>query len=316
MRAPGEPTLAAARFGMVEWRVDRHPDRPLNMFAPRAPSARLWHPPLGLSGCLRPAMMRDTRGLALTEAERHNYFPACAQVSLTIWMEGSEQCVGDAGFAGQGLADTPVPLCLGGPFTLPLHTVNPGPVHTLVLLFMADAWQALTGIDPGRYANRLVDAQPLLPADWLEMLAGLRAAPSDAQRLDLLCEFLLPRWQQAAHARPVLGHCGDWAQALALRAATSGLGRSLRQVERRVRAWAGLSQRELRGIARGERAFLLGTADSTGRRPALADIALEAGYADQSHHSREIKRFTGFSPGELQRRVARDEAFWVYRCWL
>lgn len=260
-------------------------------------------------------MLRDTRGLDLRETERHNYFPACSQVSLTLWMEGSEQCVGESGFAGQGLTDTPRPFTLGGPFTLPLHTLNPGPVHTLVLLFMADAWQALTGLDPGRTTNRLVDAEPLLPAEWLPLLARVRAAPSDAQRLALLSDFLLPRWQQAAQGRPALSHCHDWAQALALRAATSGLGRSLRQAERRVRAWAGLSQRELRGIARGERAFFLGATDPGGRRPPLADIALQAGYADQSHYSREIKRFTGFSPAELQRRVAGDEAFWAYRCW-
>jgi len=106
----------------------------------------------------------------------------------------------------------------------------------------------------------------------------------------------------------------DWARALAMRAAVSGVGRSLRQAERRVKGWTGLPMRELRGMGRAEQAFFRTVTDGEGAVN-WADIAADTGYADQSHLSRETRRITGFPPGELRRRIVEDESFWVYRIW-
>ena len=35
---------------------------------------------------------------------------------------------------------------------------------------------------------------------------------------------------------------------------------------------------------------------------AIADVAYELGYADQSHLTRDVKRLTGYTPAESQRR--------------
>ena len=133
-------------------------------------------------------------------------------------------------------------------------------------------------------------------------------------RLRCLQDFLQPRWQALGAQRP--GHrYADWSEALAVRAATSAAGRSLRQLERRIKAWAGLPMRELRAVSRAEQAFYA-VAAAEGR-PGFnwADIAAGADYADQSHLCRETRRLTGFSPEELRRRIATDEAFWAYRLW-
>ena len=168
--------------------------------------------------------------------------------------------------------------------------------------------------EPAALLNRVREPQGLLPPDWLNWAADVAAAPGDDTRLALIESFLLPRWQALAADRPPLGRYRAWAESLALRAATSAAGRSVRQAERRIKAWAGLPMRELRALSRAEEAFLAtGAAQGTQR---WAEVAAEHGYADQSHLCRETRRITGFSPAELERRVRHDPSFWAYRLWL
>lgn len=286
--------------------------------APCPQAARLWLPPLALSGCLRAAMLRDTRGLQLQPAQRHNYFPATPLISLVWWLDGTGEWLPEAGFSALAVDDPqqPRPLMLGGPFTLPSHTRNPGPVHVLKLLFLADAWQALTGIDPGPLCNRLIDPTPLLPPDWRDWCAAVAGAADDETRLSTVVDFLRPRWQALRPQRAAGNRYADWMQALALRAASSGAGRSLRQVERRIKAWAGLPLRELRLVSRAEATYLAVAAHAPQDRVAWADLAAAHDYSDQAHLCRETRRLTGFSPEVLRQQVAQDEAFWAYRIWM
>jgi len=81
-----------------------------------------------------------------------------------------------------------------------------------------------------------------------------------------------------------------------------------------MRTMTGWSARALRGLARAEDALLL-AAHSRQPRVNWAGIAAEAGYADQSHLCRELRRYTGFSPQQLWRGVPKEEDLWVYRAW-
>lgn len=275
---------------------------------------RLWLPPLALAGCVRAVMLRDTRGRALDAVQRENYFPATPLVSLFWWAEGSSEWLATPGFSVPPPDRRHAPVLFGGPFTLPSHTRNPGEMCAFKLLMLPDAFTALTGVALDRHVNRIVDARELLPPDWRDWAEAMSAAPDDAARLQRLEAFLLPRWQALGTQRP--GHrYADWTQALAVRAATSAAGRSLRQLERRIKAWAGVPMRELRAVSRAETAFYA-VAAAEGR-PGFnwADIAAEADYADQSHLCRETRRLTGFSPEELRRRMQAEEAFWAYRLW-
>lgn len=275
---------------------------------------RLWLPPLALAGCVRAVMLRDTRSGGLGANARDNYFPATPLVSLVWWFEGGSDWLATPGFSQPcGDADAG-PLLLAGPFTRPTHTRNPGAVHAMKLLLLPDAFAALTGIDPGGLVNQVVDASRYLPADWLAWAAAVAGAPHDAERLALLEAFLQPRWQALGAQRP--GHrYAAWTEALVVRAATSAAGRSLRQLERRIKAWAGLPLRELRAVSRAERAFYAVAAADGQPGFNWAEIAAETDYADQSHLCRETRRLTGFSPEELRRRMQTDEAFWAYRLW-
>ena len=276
---------------------------------------RLWIPPLGLAGCLRAAMLRDTRGRELSAVQRENYFPAAPLVKLFWWFTGEGEWLTRPGFSVSPPGYCQGPLMLSGPFTLPTHTRNSGPVHSLMLLFPPDAFQALTGIDVVALVNNVVRAQTRLPPEWFSWAMSLHADIDDTERLARIEAFLRPRWELLAPQRPTARRYAEWVQALAVRAATSASGRSLRQIERRVKAWAGLPMRDLRAVSRAERAFLAVAASDAESTINWARIAAETDYADQSHLCRETRRLSGFSPEELRRRSTTEEAFWPYRLW-
>ncbi len=275
---------------------------------------RLWLPPLALAGCVRAVMMRDTRGRRLDAPQRENFFPATPLVQLFWWAEGCSEWLATPGFSvpTPGLRHAPVQF--GGPFTRPTHTRNPGEMRAFKLLMQPDAFTALTGVALDRQVNRVADAREVLPPAWHGWLNALAMAPDDAARLQALQDFLLPRWQALGAQRPGQRYAA-WTEALAVRAATSAAGRSLRQLERRIKAWAGLPLRELRAVSRAERAFYAVAAAEGGAGVNWADIAADTDYADQSHLCRETRRLTGFSPEDLRRRIQTEEAFWAYRLW-
>ena len=102
---------------------------------------------------------------------------------------------------------------------------------------------------------------------------------------------------------------------MALRAAATGWGRSLRQSERRIKQWTGWSLRKLQGSARGEDAFFAVMEAMLEERLDWVQIAVDNGFSDQSHFIRETRRITGFSPEALRRGYLHEEAFWIYRAW-
>jgi AraC-like DNA-binding protein len=273
--------------------------------------ARLIVPRVSLASCVRAYITRSTVGVELAPQQRYNHFPATPTCTVCWFMQGSAWRPG----ASQPL---PGPILFGGPHTGPSVSYNPGPVHGFMLIVMPDALRLMTGIDAGEYVNRVCAAQEVFDAEWQAMFDRVLHASDDATRVRCIEEFLDPRWQ-AVRGGGRWGSAGsyrDWAQSLAMRAAMSGLGRSMRQMERRVRAWCGLPMRSLQGLSRAEASFLLGLqAVQAEGELNWAALAAEAGYADQSHLCRESRRVTGFSPAELLRLMQEDERFWVYRVW-
>ena len=281
--------------------------------------SRLVLPQPALAGCVRGLMVRDTRGVALSEAQRYNHFPATPLCSL-VWCHHGEAHGLPPGHPAR--ADTPrltmpAPVLFFGPTTGPMISHNPGPVRSLVLLLMPDALHALTGLTAADWVDRYAALAEVLDADWQALGAAVLAEPDDACWLTLIEDFLQPRWAALRPAAaPAVQRYRDWTQALALRAATSATGRSLRQVERRLRQWAGQPMRELQVLARGEQAFLQARAAGEAGRLSWAEVAADNGYADQSHMGRISRRLTGFAPQELTQRIQDNESFWPYRIWM
>lgn len=295
-------------------------DRPPSAFPDASFSAaqsNLWLPHAALSSCLRAVLTRDTRGVMLSEAQRYNHFPATPACSIAWCFSGRGELL-DAGCPAR--VDSPRtafgPLVFCGPFNRPVISWNPGPVHAMSILLLPDALSLLTGIDPGAYLNRVVPAAEVFDVSWMAMCEAVAAAPDDERRVGIIEAFLHPLWQQArADAGAPSRVLSDWSRSLALRAATSGWGRSMRQVERRIKQWTGQPLRELRGVGRSEQAFFDAVVAGRSGTVDWSEVANNTGYADQSHLCRQTRRITGFAPAELRRQIYSDESFWAYRLW-
>lgn len=279
--------------------------------------ADLWLPRAELSSCIRAVISRDTRNATLRDEQRYNHFAASPICNVVWYFEGRGEML-DGGFPAD--ANSPRrpfgPLCFAGGFDRPAISWNPGPMHAMMLALMPDAVAALIGIEPGCYINRIVPAEEVFDADWLAMFAAVAAAPDDEARVCLIESFLNPRWQAARpDAASPMKLYADWTRSLALRAGLSGRGRSLRQLERRIKQWTGQPLRELRGFDRAEKAFFEGVMADRAGTVDWRDVADSSGYADQSHLCRQTRRLTGFPPNELRRRIYADETFWCYRLW-
>ena len=280
---------------------------------------RMWLPRPALTTCIRTVMARSTLGVALTDVQRFNYFPASPLCGISWMLEGEGELLPFSTNPErpaqplQGLSH----VWFHGPSTQPRVTWNPGPAHGMMLLLMPDALYKMTGIEAQHFVDRFVEVDQALPAPWIAMCEEMRAQPNNDARVEAIQNFLEPLWREVRPALPLQLHrYQDWATALGMRAATSAPGRSLRQVERRIKQWAGLPMRELRGFGRAEQTFFrtLEAADAYGKPP-WAEMAEVGGYADQSHLCREVRRITGFAPDDLYRRIAQDECFWSYRLW-
>jgi hypothetical protein len=287
-----------------------------------AAANRLWTPRASLSACVRAALLRDARAVELDPWQRLTYFPASPLCSISWWFSGHGERLGGPFPEREARPDDPrqplgSSLLLGGPFSAPCVTYGAGRVHAMMLVLMPDALQLLTGIEAAGLVNRIVDARSVLPPDWLDWAQTLFALPDDAARLAAVEAFLEPRWQALRPGAASLGaRYQDWASHLATRAALTAPGRTLRQVERLVKRWAGQPMRELQGISRLEHAFYARLAAERDNAARWADVAADAGYADQAHLTRATRRMTGFPPEELRRRIREQEGFWPYRLWM
>ena len=279
--------------------------------------SELWLPRSALASCVRGVMARDTLSVALDAPQRYNHMPVAPTCALLWYLRGECQVLEPGAPPLPHSPRAPIAAAtLCGPFTRPTVSWNPGPMHAFMVLLMPDALAHMTGLDTAALLDRIVPAEEVFDADWQALFAQVARADNDDQRVALVEAFLLPRWQQSRPASALHSHrLTDWSRSVVLRAASSGLGRSLRQAERRIKQWTGQTQRNLHGLGRSERAFFEGAQAHQDGAVHWGDIAQASGYADQAHMCRESRRITGYAPGELYRLMQSEESFWAYRLW-
>jgi AraC-like DNA-binding protein len=262
------------------------------------PTASLLHPPTPLCGCLFAAVIRDTRGAQLEDADRLNFFPASPLVVLTHVLEGELRMLPGIAATGQLRSAPPMstPLALA-PQQTPIVSWSPGAVLAVSIGIYPDAWRKLA--DHPRV---------------LALMAETFAPGSDpAAGWERFCAAFEPIWRDAAGA--AAGWSGParlalWARSVLVGAALSGPGRSARSIERRIKRLSGHTRQTLGFFATFDNLHRISVRSGTDR---LADLALEAGFSDQSHMGRAVRRGTGFSPARLNHLIATEEAFWCYR---
>lgn len=264
------------------------------------------------------AIVRDTRGVVLSDSERFNHFPAGPFCGVTTVVDGTSHVISNS-LLVTAPADGPVlPSCaVSGPQRNPTVSWNPGPVFAVTFVFYPDAFAALSGCNVSGLVDDFESGETVLPDQVLALFLDFqRAAQSGPihRSFRTLEDCLELYWDKA---RPP-GHLvsvwlKDWRRSLGARAAMSGAGRSARQIERRIKAWTGLSGRDLDVFGRNEQLYSrLGQALEA-KDFSWARLATDAGYSDQSHMVRRVRRDTGLPPEQLLRAVATQEAYWCYR---
>lgn len=272
--------------------------------------ATLLMPTVALSECLFGAIVRDTRVAVLRDEERANYFPASPLVTLTLVIVGETRMADSGPDVAQAMRSDPLPaITVAGPRTTPFVSWNPGPVFAISIGFYPDAWMRLTGVEAQSLVDRTVGDVPTMFVDLMtpDETTSAESIWSTFQRA------LLPLWSQArgdGEHRSYRSRLSAWSHALIARSLMSGPGRTVRAVQRRLRRWSGQSRRSLDFFSKIEGMHELAVLrnDAT-----PAELAIEAGYADQSHMGRMVRKATGFSPVQLNEHVKHNEAFWCYR---
>ena len=276
------------------------------------PAAFMHVPSPALGACLLAGVERDTRGCILDDAERFNYYPATPMALVSWVFDGTLYMVEESGPRARPTLGTALPrLIFSGPQRRPSVSWSPGGVHALSVGFYPEALGSLIGRPIEPYLDQHLPLETVAPPALMRVFQAIHDAGS-ADPFTTLETKLEPLWREPGRARPVL-HLGDWVRSVATRATHSTSGLSVRQWQRRVRDWTGQSYRDLQLFVRVEEAFSCRIETCDGSAPDLATIAADAGFADQSHMGREIRRVTGMSPARFGDRMANDEAFWYYR---
>ena len=280
-----------------------------------ARSASLLLPRPSLATCIVLGVVRDTRGRTLAHEDRFNHFPLSPYCSLTWHVEGRLHLVKTDAEAKAPETGAPLPrLMVSGPGSGPVTTWSAGPVFVLTVSFYPDVWEALTGTSVLPLFDKHVAGENVLPPDLVETLLPVFREAGAEQSFACFEEQIAQRWAQRRSKGGVSPFwMRDWATALAARAALSSTGRSLRQLQRRVKHQTGRTQRELALLVRNEELFARVMSDEPGTAPDHAGLAVDAGFADQAHMIREVRRMTGMPPARILRLIATEESYWPYR---
>lgn len=275
--------------------------------------ARLYLPDPAVGQYLAMAVERDTRGLALTAAERFNYYPASPFPTLSWVWQGELQMVEDVGESQPQMGAALPDMLFSGPYSRPSASWSAGPVHALMVGLYPEFVTQLLGIQLETYFDRVIPLEQLrdvMPAWFWQLCQQVQQQPEQA----FAClQQQLQQQLNADQARLPPRTLSGWLRAMLLRASFSQAGSSLRQWQRHIKQLTGQSQRDLQLYEKTEQAFSQFARQATPAGTEWAMLAADSGFADQSHLGREVRRITGFSPKRLQQMMAEDESFWFYR---
>ncbi len=186
-----------------------------------------------------------------------------------------------------------------GPTTGAFHVRAEGPVEVFGAGITPAGWAALVGMDASAAINRALNVSDLFGAKAAHAIDWLRAAPDLASKATC-CEAILlsllswQRPQTLEFVRQVDAWLSDGASP-EIDALVAATGLSRRQVERKCRTLYGAPPKLLARKYRALRAAVALAADQ-----ASFGEVVGRGFYDQSHMIREIKQFTGMTPGQMR----------------
>ncbi len=216
-----------------------------------------------------------------------------AQIRFRLTPGGADYLFADGN--AQSVADAHIV----GPTTGAFHARAPGPIDVFGAGLTPAGWAALVGSDASGMINRATDLADLFGPAASEAIAQLQAAP-DLEAKAACCEAILARLMRARRER-LLGFVRQvdaWlcsASSPDVEVLVAAVGLSRRQVERKCRTLYGAPPKLLSRKYRALRAAVALVAENVS-----IDVAVGMGFYDQPHMNREIKQFTGFTPGQMR----------------
>lgn len=192
--------------------------------------------------------------------------------------------------------------------TVPVFHPHAGELAALGLLVRPSAAACLLGHATGAVADQVLGWDTVAGAhEALRVEEAVDRSRTDIECLRALAASfrrtmaIVSRGREAGHAR--------LCDAVGRHGAQAGwhLGLGRRQLERHCREILGVTPKQFQRLTRFHEA--LSTA-LTGRPARMADVALEAGYYDQSHFASETRHLAGAPMGALLSAALPDSPWW------
>lgn len=244
---------------------------------------------------------------------------ALAGLLSSVWVQ--RVCEGSAPYPHRTIPNGSVELrCrLGsapqvvGPLTCPRTEVLPPGTTVVGARFHPGAAARVLGVAPAELADLVLDASELWGSRAAAAAERMPGPEPPGQATAVLQELVADRLADSADPDPLVAEAvrrmmpwrsGD------LRSVSSSLFVSERQFRRRCQAAVGIAPKALQRMLKFQ-GFLAQAqfALAQGNNPAgdgLARLAAEAGYADQSHLTRECLRLTGVTPRAFLRQTGQQ----------
>lgn len=294
---------------------------PLNARAPRSSApdmARMLVVPAALQGTVEAVVIRDTRGVCLSDAQRLTHFPTFPTCALLWASEGTHGIARADKASGRTLWQTmDSAVMLTGSHATPQTAWSPDSGYSGMAMFKPDAMQRIFGVKLAQLHDVFLSLEQVSSTRWTPLIQALTSAHDDASVITALVQHL-PAENAKSNGKPSLQQLGrQWVQQLTLTAQGLRGELSERQAARRIKSLSGRSLREWQTLTRTEALFFAAREQlDQGEAVKAAEMAAEQGFADQAHMSRAVRDITGFSPTEFSRRYLEDESFWMYRLWM
>ncbi len=188
----------------------------------------------------------------------------------------------------------------------PVFMETVGRQSGLEVLLTPEGAGRLLGLPVAALGGAVVGLDALRCCGGAALTARLREARGWPRRFALLQAWLLERAAAARDVAPDLAACWSLLRrsqgTLPIAALADCMGWSARHLSRRFTDEYGLTLKQAARLTRFERAVgLIRTGE------ALAQVALDCGYADQSHLANEVTALAGLPPAALRRAMLPDE---------
>ena len=285
--------------------------------------ARLLRPSSKLSEYIFAGVERDTRGIDLSDSERFNYYPATPMAMVSWVFEGTLHMVKTCETTNNKSEvfenvdavklSNPLPrLVFSGPQSKPSVSWSPGSITAMSVAFYPEAILQFLRCPMAALCDQNLPLEDVASDELLAVCEQLFTRDSSQQPF-LAFQVCFEPLCQGATAIRAATRIEHWISKLTSRVAYSNAGQCLRQFQRRIKLWTGQNHRDLQIFCRVEHVMAYQRYTTDTLELDLAGLAHDAGFADQSHMGREIRRVTGLSPARLNSLMQRDEAFWFYR---